>query len=67
MDKITFRKGTMVKVDGIPFTLENETILVGKASNVSLIRPHKSLGVPSVLNVAQPETSETARPSSESM
>lgn len=67
MDRIEFKKGTMVKVDGIPFELEEDTFFIGVKNNIDLIRNQRSFGVPSVRRDAQPETSETISPSSSSI
>ena len=36
-DEIIFPAGTLVKVDGIPFGLKSETVLIGHKNNLSLI------------------------------
>ena len=64
MEKIIFKKGVMVKVDGIPFWLKEDTTFIGELNNASLIRNHKSLGEPSAFRVTQSETSEMTNPSS---
>lgn len=66
-DRIKFNKGQGVKIDGIPFELESDTVLIGNANNLKLISDHRSFGVPSVLTDDQSETSDTMSPSSESI
>ena len=58
VDRIFFPKGTLIKIEGIPFWLESDTVLLGNRGNLSLIDYDKSLGVPSVLNEDQSETSD---------
>lgn len=66
-DRIMFPKGTLIKIDAIPFELSVDTVVLGDSKNLQLIRNQRSLGVPSVLRVAQAEISDTIIPSSESI
>ena len=66
MENIIIQKNTLVKIDGIPFTLIKDTEVKGNTKNLELVRSHKSFGVPSVLKDAQSVTSEIMKPSSES-
>ena len=37
LDEITFEAGQIVKIDGIPFELKEETTLLGRKENLELI------------------------------
>ncbi len=68
MNTIILSKGITVQVDGLPFVLDQDTFTTGVKENLPLLSNHfKSFGDPSVLKVAQLETSSTESPSSESM
>lgn len=56
-----------MKVDGLPFWLEADTVLLGNEANFGLIRQDRLFGVSSTLKEDQSETSDTIRASSESM
>jgi hypothetical protein len=43
-DEISFPAGTLVKIDGLPFWLASDTVLVGRQANVALIGQGKSAG-----------------------
>ncbi len=67
-DRIEFPTNTLVKIDGLPFRLESDTVLLGNKSNLGFITTQgKLLGEPSKPLPAQVITSETIKPSSESM
>lgn len=66
--EIIIKKGTTIKIDGIPFRLKTNAKVLGYLENLKLVsKVFKSFGDPLVLYVAQEETSETTKPSSESM
>lgn len=67
--RIQIPQGTVIKISGLPFWLESETVVLGTKGNLSLLPEAyqgKSLGEPSKLRPAQSSTSDTIKPSSES-
>jgi len=60
---IQFPKGTIVKIDGLPFFLPKAVVLEGSLSSLSLIDHNALPGTPIVLKEAQLETSEMIKPS----
>ena len=74
-DRIKFPKNTLVNINGIPFRLSDDTVLLGVAENIPLAL-HQNFspsgvpgvpGVPIVLSPDQSETSNTKSRSSESI
>lgn len=59
MDTLRLKPGTLIKVNGIPFTLKNETDVAGNRENAKLVNYDKSFGDPFVLNSAQSATGNT--------
>ena len=60
LDKFILEKGSQVKICGVPFIVESDTVLLGNKNNLCFC--YKSLGVPPVLREAQDETSDTIKP-----
>jgi hypothetical protein len=69
MDRIQLQRGQVIKIGGLPFALESDTVVIGHQKNFDLIdeRYFRSFGVPIGLNVAQDDDSETSNPSSSSI
>jgi hypothetical protein len=71
MDRILLTKGQTIKIGGIPFELESDTVVLGDKDNLNLMTAaegtHKLFGVSSVLYDAQSTTSDNIKPSSASM
>ena len=54
--EIAFLAGTLVKIEGLPFWLASDAVLLGNKANLELIHQDKSLGVPCVPDEAQDST-----------
>ena len=71
-DRILLSKGQLIHVSGLPFELESDTIVLGCKNNLEYLEaneqnPYKLLGVTDTPIAAQSVTSDTIKPSSESM
>ena len=68
MDKIILPAAQTIKVNGVPFQLNSDTLVTGNRENLKLLgEGYKSFGDPSVLCVSQDDTRDTTKPSSESI
>jgi hypothetical protein len=45
-EEILLPRGTVIKIDGIPFLLRDDTIVLGRIENFSVIRPEKLITQP---------------------
>ncbi len=70
-DRIHLSKGQIIKIGGLPFELEADTVVLGCENNLKLLDKdgghYKFLGVTNVRSDAQSETSAAIIASSESM
>lgn len=71
-DKMKLSKGQIIHIGGLPFELEADTLVLGCKNNLKLINEagqedYKSLSVADTLTEAHLVTSETIKPSSESI
>ena len=71
-DRIHLSKGQIIHIEGLPFEIESDTIVLGCKNNLKLLETdernhYRLLGVVDTPIEAQLATSDTIKPSSESI